>query len=164
MLFIFLQPQDHTSTAMITPAQVQYLYDKYLELIQLETTDFGVKPTEVRHLIGRLGEFYCALRVGGTLTHVTNQHGFDVVCARGRRISVKTTAQITGFVPITKASLKKADDLMIIQFRDGKLSTIYYGPIALAAKAARYYEQVGKYELDIVKARRLTGSVATDDI
>lgn len=142
---------------MITAAQVQHLYDKYLELILLETIEFGVKPTEVRHLIGRLGEFYCALQVGGTLAHVPNQHGFDVVCAKGRRISVKTTAQTTGFVPIGKATLDKADDLMIIQYRNGELLTVYYGPIGPAAMAARYYEHVGKYELDIAKARRLSG-------
>jgi hypothetical protein len=143
--------------AMITEAQVQQLYDRYLELLRLEINEFGVKPTEVRHLIGRLGEFYCALQVGGTLAHVANQHGFDVICAKGRRISVKTTAQTTGFVPIGKATLDKADDLMIIQYREGKLSILYYGPIEPAAKAARYYDTVGKYELDIAKARRLEG-------
>lgn len=149
---------------MITAAQVQQLYDKYLELIQLETTEFGVKPTEVRHLIGRLGEFYCALQVGGTLAHVANQHGFDVVCARGRRISVKTTAQTTGFIPIAKSTLDKADDLMVIQYREGKLSTVYYGPIGPAAKAARYYDHIGKYELDIAKARRLDNSETRADV
>lgn len=140
---------------MITANQIQQLYNKYLELIQLEINEFGVKPTEVRHLIGRLGEFHCALQVGGTLAHVANQHGFDVICRNGRRVSVKTTAQKTGFVPIGKATLDKADDLMIIQYRDGAFSTIYYGPIGPAAAAARYYDHVGKYELDIAKARRL---------
>jgi hypothetical protein len=149
---------------MITAARVQQLYDKYLELIRLEITEFGVRPTEVRHLIGRLGEFYCALRVGGTLAHVANQHGFDVICAKGRRVSVKTTAQTTGFVPIGKATLDKADDLMIIQYREGELSTVYYGPIASAVKAARYYDHIGKYELDIARARRLEGVGTSADV
>ena len=140
---------------MITTDRIQQLYDKYLELIRLEIVEFGVKPTEVRHLIGRLGEFHCALQVGGTLAHLANQHGFDVVCRNGRRISVKTTAQTTGFVPIGKATIDKVDDLMIIQYRDGELSIVYYGPIGPAAAAARYYDHVGKYELDISKARRL---------
>lgn len=140
---------------MIPSARIRHLYDKYLELIRLETLEFGVKPTEVRHLIGRLGEFYCALQVGGTLAHLANQHGFDVVCRNGRRISVKTTAQATGFVPIGKATIDKVDDLMIIQFRNNELSIVYYGPIGPATAAARFYEQVGKYELDISKARRL---------
>ena len=140
---------------MITTDRIQQLYDKYLELIRLEIVEFGVKPTEVRHLVGRLGEFHCALQVGGTLAHLANQHGFDVVCRNGRRISVKTTAQTTGFVPIGKATIDKVDDLMIIQYRDGELSIVYYGPIGPAAAAARYYDHVGKYELDISKARRL---------
>ena len=140
---------------MITTDRIQQIYDKYLELIRLEIVEFGVKPTEVRHLIGRLGEFHCALQVGGTLAHLANQHGFDVVCRNGRRISVKTTAQTTGFVPIGKATIDKVDDLMIIQYRDGELSIVYYGPIGPAAAAARYYDHVGKYELDISKARRL---------
>ena len=140
---------------MITTDRIQQLYDKYLELIRLKIVEFGVKPTEVRHLIGRLGEFHCALQVGGTLAYLANQHGFDVVCRNGRRISVKTTAQTTGFVPIGKATIDKVDDLMIIQYRDGELSIVYYGPIGPAAAAARYYDHVGKYELDISKARRL---------
>lgn len=145
---------------MITADRIQQLYDKYLELIQLEIVEFGVKPTEVRHLIGRLGEFYCALQVGGTLAHLANQHGFDVICRNGRRISVKTTAQTTGFVPIGKATIDKVDDVMIIQYRDSELSILYYGPVGPAAAAARYYDHVGKYELDISKARRLA-TVAT---
>ena len=110
---------------MITADRIQQLYDKYLELVRLEIVEFGVKPTEVRHLIGRLGEFHCALQVGGTLAYLANQHGFDVVCRNGRRISVKTTAQTTGFVPIGKATIDKVDDLMIIQYRDGELSILY---------------------------------------
>ena len=145
---------------MITADRIRQLYDKYLELIRLEIVEFGVKPTEVRHLIGRLGEFYCALQVGGTLAHLANQHGFDVICRNGRRISVKTTAQTTGFVPIGKATIDKVDDLMIIQYRDSELSIVYYGPVGPAAAAARYYDHVGKYELDISKARRLA-TVAT---
>lgn len=140
---------------MISTDRIQELYEKYLELVHLETAEFGVKPTEVRHLIGRLGEFYCALKVGGALAHRSNQHGFDVICQNGRKVSVKTTAQVTGFVPIGKATIDKVDDLMIIQYRNGELSVVYYGPVEPAVDAARYYDHVGKYELDISKARRL---------
>lgn len=149
---------------MITTERIQQLHDKYLELIRLEIAEFGVKPTEVRHLVGRLGEFHCALQVDGTLAHLANQHGFDVVCREGRRISVKTTAQSTGFVPIGKSTIDKVDDLMIIQYREGELSTVYYGPIAPAIAAARYYEPDGKYELDISKARRLAATDALTQI
>lgn len=86
----------------MTPTnRIQQLYDQYLAWVQLEIEEFGVKPPEPRHLIGRLGEFHCALQVSGTLAHVANQHGLDVVYRNGRRISVKTTAQ--RYVPVAKA-------------------------------------------------------------
>lgn len=144
---------------MITTARIQHLYDKYLELVRLEIDEFGVKPTEVRHLIGRLGEFHCALQVNGSLAHLANQHGFDVVCSNGRRISVKTTAQVTGFVPIGKSTIDRVDDLMVVQYRDGQLSTIYYGPVATAVEVCRYYDYSGKHELDISKARKLMATM-----
>lgn len=147
---------------MIERTRIQQLYDRYLELIKLEIEEFGVRPTEVRHLIGRLGEFYCALEVHGTLAHMANQHGFDVVCGKGRRISVKTTAQNTGFVAIRKSTLDKVDDLMVIQYNDGRLSTIYYGPVALAVEVSRYYQPSGNHELDITKARNLMAGLSAN--
>ena len=143
---------------MISADRLQTLHDKYLDLIRLETLEFGVKPTEVRHLIGRLGEFHCALEVGGNLAHMANQHGFDVVCSNGRRISVKTTAQVSGFVSISKSTLDRVDDLMVVQFLDGNISTVYFGPVKAAVAISRFYEPSGCYELDISKARRLTAA------
>jgi len=140
---------------MVTIEKIKILYDKYYELIQLEVSEFGVKPTEVRHLIGRLGEFYCALTVNGTLAHNANQHGFDVVSDSGRKISVKTTAQKTGFVPISASTTDKVDDIMILQYKDKKIIQIYYGEIQKAISAARFYKASNKYELDISKAKRL---------
>lgn len=140
---------------MISSRQIKILYEKYLELIRLETTKFGVRPTEVRHLIGRLGEFYCALQVKGTLASTPNQPGFDVISKEGRRISVKTTAQKSGFIPISSTTIDKVDELMIIQYWDENLSVIYHGDIKAAVKAARHYKEVGRYNLDISKARQL---------
>jgi hypothetical protein len=86
------------------------LRDKYLKLIKLEIEEFGVKPTEIRHLIGRLGEFERALIVDGELSHRANQHGFDVISKDGRKISVKITAQMSGCVAISEKTLHFADD------------------------------------------------------
>lgn len=140
---------------MITLDRLVALRDQYLQLVRLEIDEFGVKPTEVRHLIGRLGEFECALMVGGTLAHRANQHGFDVISKEGRKISVKTTAQKSGFVAISEKTIHYADDLMLIQYIGGNLITIYYGCIKNAVSVARTYDGVGKYELDISKARTL---------
>ena len=140
---------------MISMERIVALRDEYLKLIRLEVEEFGVKPTEVRHLIGRLGEFECAIIVGGTLAHRTNQHGFDVIAKNGRKISVKTTAQKTGFVAISEKTLQFADDLMLLQYINGGLETIYYGCMKKAVSVARIYDYSGKFELDISKAKKL---------
>ncbi|RXJ85295.1 hypothetical protein CRU87_10775, partial [Aliarcobacter trophiarum LMG 25534] len=46
---------------------LEQLYNKYLEILNFEIKYFNHKPTELRHLIGRLGEFYCAIKTNGTL-------------------------------------------------------------------------------------------------
>jgi hypothetical protein len=52
---------------------------------------------------------------------------------------------------------------LVIHYREGKLSTVYYGAIGLAAKAARYYDHISKYELDIAKVRRLSDADTSAD-
>ena len=140
---------------MITLEQIEILYQKYSDLVKLEISEFGVKPTEVRHLIGRLGEFYCALKVSGKLSHKANQHGFDVLSKSGKRISVKTTAQTSGFVAISSKTIHLVDEIMILQYINNELVVLYFGDVKPAIEAARYYDSVGKYELDISKAKKL---------
>ena len=137
---------------VLSRGQIQKLYEEYLELLHLETDVFGVKVTEVKHLIGRIGEFKCALLTNGSLAHEANQHGFDVVAGR-RRISVKTTAQKNSSVRINKGTIHKVDDLMILQYDRGEFGVVYHGDIQAAIECARTYE--GKFELDISKAKRL---------
>ena len=57
---------------------------------------WGVPPTDLRHLCGRIGELYAALITNGQMAFATNQQGYDVVSAQGERISVKTTAMMGG--------------------------------------------------------------------
>lgn len=40
---------------------------------------WGVEPTELRHLIGRIGELYAALISNGQMATEGNQKGYDVV-------------------------------------------------------------------------------------
>ncbi|MCB0496904.1 MAG: hypothetical protein KDC79_12270 [Cyclobacteriaceae bacterium] len=138
---------------MLSFEQIKRLYEEYIQIVHLEVEQFGCKATEVRHLIGRLGEFYCALKTEGTLSHRTNQHGFDVIGKDERKISVKTTAQKSGFITINPKTLDIADDLMILQFSDFEFEIIYYGPIKDVIGDSRTWE--GKYELDLSKAKRL---------
>ena len=136
--------------------QIQKLYEEYMEILELEVNVFGCKPTETRHLIGRLGEFKCALWTNGTLSHVVNQNGFDVIDSTKRKISVKTTAQKSGFISINKNTLSKTDDLMILQYDKGELKIIYHGDIHEAIRVSRSFQ--GRYELDLSKARKLMNS------
>lgn len=131
----------------------QMLYERYLELVRSEIEEFGVKPTAIPHLMGRLGELHCALAVQGTLAELTNQPGFDVESASGKKISVKTTAQMSGFVSISASTLQKADELMLVQYSNGQTTTIFYGSVSKAVTGTRMYE--GRYELDIGRARKL---------
>lgn len=142
---------------MLTRERLRLLYDQYLDLVRREVEEFGVKPTQLTHLIGRLGEFHCALETGGELAAMTNQPGFDVVCLQGRRISVKATAQRSGFVIIGRSTIDRAEDLMLVQYKDGAMSTLYYGPIDRAVAASKTYPQYpGRYELGLGAAQRLS--------
>ncbi|SLM30421.1 conserved hypothetical protein [Desulfamplus magnetovallimortis] len=130
--------------------RLEELYSNYLGLLELEISILGCKATEVRHLIGRIGEFKCAMETNGTLAAVPNQHGFDVISEHGKRISVKTTAQVSGFVSINSNTLDRVDELMVIQYKANKFSIVYHGSVTKAIEVSRLYSH--RYELDISKA------------
>jgi hypothetical protein len=148
------EPRD--STLPLSSAQLEHLYTEYMEALTLEITAFGCQPTETRHLIGRLGELYCARLTRGQLARRVNQAGFDVVAESGRRISVKTTAQERqqGFVTINRRTADLADDLMVLCYADGAFEILYHGDMARATSTARVYED--RFELDLRKAARLS--------
>lgn len=50
---------------------------------------WGVPPTEIRHLCGRIGELYAALITNGQMAVSVNQKGYDLVSAQGEKVSVK---------------------------------------------------------------------------
>lgn len=137
----------------LSQEQLSRLYQEYMEILMLEVAEFGCKPTETRHLIGRLGEFFCARKTGGWLARRVNQPGFDVLASDGRRVSVKTTAQSSGFVSINGRTLELVDDLMVLRYDEGDFEIVYYGGIQAAVNAARSWE--GRFELDLARARRL---------
>ena len=78
---------------------------------------WGVRPTELRHLSGRIGELYAALITNGQMATEVNQEGYDVVSADGERISVKTTAMMggTGHTSFNPNTLDKVDRVMILR-------------------------------------------------
>ena len=78
---------------------------------------WGVPPTELRHLCGRIGELYAALMTNGQMAPEVNQKGYDVVSGDGERISVKTTAMMkySGHIAFNPNSLKHVDRVMILR-------------------------------------------------
>ena len=79
--------------------------------------NWGVPPTELRHLCGRIGELYAALITNGQMATEVNQHGYDVVSGDGERISVKTTAKMGngGHITFNANSLHFVDRVMIFR-------------------------------------------------
>jgi hypothetical protein len=78
---------------------------------------WGVEPTELRHLCGRIGELYAALITNGQMATNVNQQGYDVVSAQGERISVKTTAMMgsSGHVSFNPNTLSHVDRVMVLR-------------------------------------------------
>ena len=78
---------------------------------------WGVQPTELKHLCGRIGELYAALIVNGQMAPEVNQRGYDVVSVDGERISVKTTARSSitnAHVLFNGNSLEFVDRVMVL--------------------------------------------------
>ena len=140
------------SNKMITTEKIRSFYDKYFEILKLETQVLECKTTELRHLIGRLGEFYCALETDGILARTPNQHGFDVISKGGEKISVKTTAQTSGFVTINKNTMDLFDEVMVLQLVDLEIHQLFYGPMNEIKPLCREWK--GNYELDISKLKK----------
>lgn len=78
---------------------------------------WGVPPTELRHLCGRIGELYAALIKNGQMAVSVNQRGYDVVSALGERVSVKTTAKMNhvGNVSFNPRSLSEVDRVIVLR-------------------------------------------------
>ena len=148
---LYKKPLNDESTEEISNDQILKLYEDYSDILRLELKILKCKPTELRHLIGRIGEFFCAIKTNGSLAKNTNQQGFDVI-SNNRRISVKTTAQNEGFVTINQNTFQKFDDLFVVQYSNDDFNLIFYGPKEKILDIKRVYNT--NYELDINKLRK----------
>ena len=79
--------------------------------------NWGVPPTELRHLCGRIGELYAAVITNGQLATEVNQKGYDVVAGNGERISVKTTAMTgaAGHISFNASTLDHVDRVVVLR-------------------------------------------------
>ncbi len=128
------------------------LYEEYMRILTIEQDVLGSKPTECRALIGRIGEFKAVMELGGRMAQLSNQRGWDVSYANDIRVSVKTTAQKSGFVSISKSTLDLVDEIRIYQFRDGNVHCIAHGQVHEIIPLCREW-QGRSYEFDISKAK-----------
>lgn len=96
--------------------------------------DWGVPPTELRHLCGRIGELYVAVINNGTMATEVNQKGFDVRSADGQKISVKTTAKMgsSGHVSFNANTLEHVDRVIILRINidASQIETLLDVPVA----------------------------------
>lgn len=95
---------------------------------------WGVPPTELRHLCGRIGELYSALITNGQMATDVNQKGYDVVSAEGERISVKTTATkgSGGHVTFNSNTLALVDRVIVLRVNteEMQIEILLNAPIA----------------------------------
>ena len=100
----------------LTQMQIIQSLGEAMSWFERELT-WGVPPTELRHLIGRIGELYAALITSGQMATEVNQQGYDVVSASGERISVKTTAMMgsTGHIAFNPNTLSSVDRIIILR-------------------------------------------------
>lgn len=93
--------------------------------------NWGVPATELRHLIGRMGELYAALITNGQMATEVNQAGYDVVSNAGERISVKTTAIMAtnGHISFNESTLGLVDRIIILRVNveDMQIETLFDG-------------------------------------
>lgn len=135
----------------ISSIQMTRLYEEYLRILRYELQVLQCQPTELRHLMGRVGELLCAITVKGQLARQPNQHGFDVI-REGKRISVKTTAQKTGFVVFNRNTFDQFDEVFIVQYRDDDFHIVYHGAKEPIRQLARVYGNT--YEVDLEKVKK----------
>ena len=85
---------------------------------------WGCQATELRHLVGRIGELYAALITNGQMALEVNQKGYDVVSANGERVSVKTTGTLSDanrMVSFNPETIKHVDRVMILRINSDEM-------------------------------------------
>ncbi len=126
---------------------------------------WGVPPTELRHLCGRIGELYAALITNGQMATEVNQRGYDVVSADGDRISVKTTASMGagGHVTFNSNSLEFVDRVIVLRVNteEMQIETLLNAPIA---EAVSLMSMTNEGKRTISFGRLVRKPISRDDI
>lgn len=119
--------------------------------------NWGVPPTELRHLCGRIGELYAALITNGQMATEVNQQGYDVVSGDGERISVKTTAMMgaSGHIAFNPKSMEFVDRVIVLRVNtdEMQIETLLNAPVAEAV-GFMSPDQGGKRSLPLSRLAR----------
>ncbi|MGF1717923.1 hypothetical protein L4D08_23975 [Photobacterium chitinilyticum] len=117
--------------------------------------EWGVLPTELRHLSGRIGELYAALITNGQMATEVNQKGYDVVGMNGERISVKTTAIMgqSGHISFNPNTLNKVDRVIILRINteEMQIETLLNEPKRIALELMSKENSSGKVTIALSK-------------
>lgn len=128
--------------------------------------NWGVPATELRHLVGRIGELYAALITSGQLALKTNQRGYDVTSSNGERVSVKTTGvqDISGGIQFTQSTLDLVDRIIILfmNTEEMQIETLFDGTTEEARKLMAGPNSYQKLTISISKLRSSRRTVPLD--
>ncbi|SEN40834.1 hypothetical protein SAMN04488003_11564 [Loktanella fryxellensis] len=107
----------------ISQAQIIKSLREALSWLERELS-WGVQPSSLPHLTGRIGELYAAMITRGQMALATNQLGYDIVTARGERVSVKTITSST-HVTFNQATFGLVDRILVLRLNfDGDEASI----------------------------------------
>lgn len=119
---------------------------------------WGIPPTELRHLVGRIGELYAALITNGQMATEVNQKGYDVVSGDGERVSVKTTAMMgsNGHVTFNPNSLAVVDRIIVLRVNteEMQVETLLNVPKQDALSLMSGVDPHGKVSISLSKLTR----------
>jgi hypothetical protein len=117
--------------------------------------NWGVPATELRHLVGRIGELYAALITNGQMANEVNQRGYDVVTGDGERVSVKTTAQAgnSGHVAFNANTFRDVDRIIVLRVNteEMQIETLLNAPTSEVIEKMGLANSSGKVALLLSK-------------
>ena len=142
-----------TQKTLHTLSQVQIIKSLGEALSWLERElSWGVQPSSLSHLTGRIGELYAAMITRGQMALATNQKGYDIVTANGEHVSVKTITSST-HVNFNHATFHHVDRILVLRLNfDGDEASIEEVLDCSAKEAAEVLTlKGGKYYLNTYK-------------
>lgn len=119
---------------------------------------WGVQPTELRHLSGRIGELYAALITNGQMATEVNQEGYDVVSGLGERVSVKTTAVMgwSGHINFNPNTSCKVERIIVLRINteEMQIETLFNGETEQAKTLMGQPNANGKVSISLSKLKQ----------